>query len=278
MKKILGLLLVSSSIFSMQLDVSKSERKSNDLHISNTNKVQIKPQSFFAPERLGIVTLYHCKNGFCVHKDDKKHVIKKYFTDPMVRDITKEQLKSFVKNGYFVLNQMNDREFSLKAKGRVVGGGPMFGAFMYWATKSVCYGTAVAAVGTVAVGTAGVGVALASSTLAVAGTGAVAGAAAATTTVTITAAAASTTVAAGTVTAIAGASAAAVTGGASVVATAIAVTSAAGTTVGGMSLTAAAATTTAGVVTSAGGIAATIAGVEAVSLAVGTFFGMLPTP
>ncbi len=145
MKKVLSLLLVTSSIFSMQLDL-------------------IKPESVFVPQRLGSVALYHGKKGFYVHQDNKKHVIKKYFTDPMVRDITKKQLKAFLQAGYLSLNQMNDGEFSLKAKGRINGGGPHLGTFMYWLTKSVCYGTMAAAVGTVIVKGGSVGVGTMSST------------------------------------------------------------------------------------------------------------------
>ena len=277
MRKILGLLFISSSIFSMQLDLVKPNKtvsvlvpadKLTPAELNSLSKVYINRKAVFAPERLGSVELCHDKKGFSVLQDNKKHAIAKYFIDPLLRDITREQLGAFLQGGYLSINQMNNGEFSLKANGRIKGGGPALGAFMYWVTKSVCYGTAVAAVGTIAVGTGGTVVALTTSGAAVAGTGAVMGAAAATTTATVTGAAVGTTVGAAATATIASASAAAVTGGASTVATAIAVT-------GGASQ---AAVATAGVVSSAGGIAATIAGVEAVSVAVGTFFGMLPTP
>ena len=127
MKKILSLLLATSSIFSMQLDLVKSDVKKE--HI----------KQIFVPSKLGSVELYHSKKGFFVRKDDQKHVIKKYFTDPIVRDITKKQLNAFLEAGYLSLNQMEDGKFSLKAKGRVNGGGPILGAAAYWITKSLCY-------------------------------------------------------------------------------------------------------------------------------------------
>jgi hypothetical protein len=132
MKRTLSLLLFTSSIFSMQLDLIKKEQ-------------------VFAPSRLGEVELYHGEKGFHVLKDDKKYVIQKYFTDPIVRDITKEQLNAFLESGHLSLNQMNDGEYSLKAKGRVNGGGPLFGKFMYWTTKTLCYAVLAAGVGAIAI-------------------------------------------------------------------------------------------------------------------------------
>ncbi len=50
---------------------------------------------------------------------------------------------------------MEDGEYSLKAKGRMVGGGPILGTIAYWVTKSICYGTAVGAIGATVIGTGG---------------------------------------------------------------------------------------------------------------------------
>ena len=82
---------------------------------------------------MGSLDLYHSKKGFYVRQDDKKQTIKKHFTDPMLRDITKPQLKAFLTAGYLTINQMEDGEYSLKAKGRMVGGGALgasIGAFL----------------------------------------------------------------------------------------------------------------------------------------------------
>src|SRR5438445_12023297 len=132
MKKILGLLFFRSSIFSMQLDIVQSDQKSHIMCIEKT--------SVFVPEKLGSLQLYHHdKKGFSACQDDKKYEIKKYFTDPIVRNVTKKQLKSFLQTGYLSINQMDDGEYSLKAKGRINGGGPVLGAIAYWVTKSLCY-------------------------------------------------------------------------------------------------------------------------------------------
>ena len=230
-------------------------------YADNKNKMYIEPFSVKVPSKLGSLDLYHSKKGFYVRQDDKKHTIKKYFTDPILRDITKTQLKGFLANGYLTINQMEDGEYSLKAKGRIVGGGPILGTIAYWVTKSLCYGTAVAAVGTLAVTTGGTAVAVVTGGAVPLVTTAIGGTAVATT-----------------IGSTIGTTAGVIVGGAvtgATVGTGTAVVAGAITTAG---LAGTAATTTAAVVTSAGTVGATIAGVEALSVAVGTFFGMLPTP
>ena len=315
MKKILGLLLVSSSIFSMQLDTVKSNKfqeklsRHSDFNASeigkahavlapktrstlvsadklsaaeliSLSKICINRKAVFAPERLGSVELYHGKKGFSIHQDGKKHVIKKYFTDPLMRNITREQLGAFLQGGYLSINRMNDGEFSLQARGRLNGGGPAFGAFMYWVTKSLCYGTAAAAVGTTVVATGGVIAGAATAVAANAVTGSVLLTAGTSTVGTAIATTAGTVVG----TAAAGVT---VASGAGSVGVAIAGASAAGATVAGVTLVEAAALTTAAGVTAAAGTttaasvgtaAACVIGIETLSVAVGTFFGMLPTP
>ena len=263
MKKILYLLLVASSIFSMQLDLVKPDtlqEKSSEysyLNMDDVKKVRIQPSSVFVPEKLGSLELYHGNKGFSIRQDDKKFQIQKYFTDPLLRDVTREQLATFLQAGYLTINRMNDGEFSLKAKGRINGGGPILGSFMYWLTKSVCYGTAIGATGTIVVATGGTAVLAATGGTAAAGGLAIGSTIATTTAIGTTAGiiTGGTTVAA------------AVSGGATVIGGAIAASTASE-----------AAIVTAAAVTSAGGIAATIAAVETASVAVGTFFGMLPTP
>lgn len=302
MKKILSLLLLSSSAFAMELDIVRSEPSmlAMELGIKHTQYTQsldmvqlqqkasvvktllkdthISAPSVFVPARLGELELFHGKKGFSVLKDDQRYAIEKYNTDRLVRNMTKEELISFLAVGYVSINQMSDGEYSLKANGRINGGGPVLGTVMYWVTKSVCYGVAAVGIGAAAVSTAGVGVA------AVTGAGAaVAGGAA----VTAGAAAGAGAGIATTAGVVLTGGAAAVTGGATAVAGGIAVASATGATVAGVSVgTAAAMTTAVGVTTAAGtGAAATIgtgaacvAAIESASLAVGTFFGMLPTP
>lgn len=134
MKSILALSLVTSSLFSMQLDIVKQE------------KFHIKPCQLFIPERLGNIDLFHSEKGFYVIKEDKSHEVKKYFTDPLIRNMSKKQLRTFLDNGYLSVNEMNDGEYSLQAKGRIKGGGPILGTAAYWTTKVICYGVMVAGV------------------------------------------------------------------------------------------------------------------------------------
>jgi hypothetical protein len=156
MKKVLCLLFITSPLFSMELAVRNDSHRINHFNTTKFNekaidcnyvkpsadhKVRIEPSSVFVPEKLGSLELYHHdKKGFVVRQDDKKYIVKKYFTDSMVRDITKKQLKSFLEAGYFSINQMEDGQFSLKAKGRVNGGGALgaaIGAFLGKAAVSV---------------------------------------------------------------------------------------------------------------------------------------------
>lgn len=145
MKRILSLLFISSSVFSMQLDIVQRNRqelgivqrdkqmfevallKQKSHKINDLDKVYIAQQSVFVPNQLGSIELSHGKKGFCVHKDGKKHFVKRYNVDPMARDFTKEQLQSFLAVGYFCVNKMSNDEYSLKANARINGGG-VFGA------------------------------------------------------------------------------------------------------------------------------------------------------
>lgn len=298
MKKILSLLLLSSPLFSMKLDIVRFNQKASaikhvsknmydepkDVHANPANmrlkskSMHIEPQSVFVPNKLGTLKLSHGKKGFCVHQDDKKHIIQKYFTDPTVRNMTKEQLKRFLEIGYLSLNQLDNGEFSLKANGRINGGGPVLGAAAYWVTKSLCYavgltavGVTVAAGGAAVVATGGTAAPVLASATTLAG-GAVTTAVGTTAIAAGTGAAIATTTGVVTVTAATGGLVVGAAGATAAVATGMAGMA------GGAAIGVAAVETTAAVVTSAGGIAATVAGIESVSLAVGTFFGMLPTP
>jgi len=291
MKKVLCLSLIASSILSMQLDtikenqilskicIAQSLERDRVSYADNKNKMYIEPFSVKVPKRLGELDLYHGKKGFYVRQDDKKYTIKKYFTDPMVRNMSKTELKTFLTAGYLCINQMNDGEFSLKAKGRIVGGGPIFGGWMYWLTKSVCYGGLAVTAGAAVVGTGGAIVGAVAGTAVAGGAGtigalAVAGNAASG--VMISTAIGSTTGAAIITTAgvgVATAGTGAVVGiGATSAAAVIASTTA------GAIVTKAAVVSTGAVIASGVGAGGIVAGIEGLSIAVGCFFGMLPTP
>lgn len=287
MKKILGLLLVSSSVFSMELayKVQTPYSRANAAKLSvmsNACKpyaasnpidvpiVRINPSSVRAPRKLQDAELYHDKDGFAVKHYDEKHIIEQRFMDAAARKIiTKEQLNSFLKSGFFVLSETNDGSFTLKANPRLIGGGPLLGSAMYILTKGLCYVVGLTAVGTAATITGAA--ALPTGILAAGGTAA-AGA------VTTAAVAAGTGTVIGTtagvLTVTAGTSAA-VMSGATIIA---AGTTAAAATTGGAVLGTAALTTTGAVLSTGVSAAGIFVSIEAVSSAVGTFFGMLPTP
>ena len=299
MKKILSLLFLSSSLFSMQLALKMQTPRFDHVKsafvkqqkailwqtnqivskVVDTPKVYIDTSSIRAPHSLSDIKLYHGKKGFVVFHDDKKHIIEKCFMDQTARSITTEGLKSFLKTGYFALNQTNDGTFTLKAHYRLMGGGPLFGGFMYWLTKSVCYGGLAAAAGTAVVGTGGAVVGLVAGGAVAGGTGTVTALAIAGNSVTgsILATAGATTVGTTIVTTAGvgvgvGATATAVTGGAGAVAVGLGATAAGAAATNAAALTAGAAVASGA---SAGGI---VVGIEALCVAVGTFFGMLPTP
>lgn len=133
MKKMLLLLsFMSASAFSMELDRIS--------YADNANKMYIQPFLVRSPERLGEFDLYHSKKGFYVRKNDKKKTIQRYNMDPMLRGITKTQLRAFLDNGYLSVNKMEDGQYSLQAKGRLNGSGPIgaaIGVFLGKATVSI---------------------------------------------------------------------------------------------------------------------------------------------
>jgi len=184
MKKILVLSLMISSIFPMELayklqtpykrfnQVKSALVKAHKPQVpyivsqaqytvpnkSDLKQVRIDQSSVRAPRRLGDVELYHDTKGFVVLHDNKKHVIEKCFMDSIARNITREQLKPFLKTGYFALNQTNDGTFTLNAHHRLRGGGPLFGKIMYWATKVTCYTVLMAATVGIVIGGGSIGV------------------------------------------------------------------------------------------------------------------------
>jgi len=156
MKKVLGLLFISSSIFSMQLNIIEKnclkvktiQHNLTKLHYpkldtlkshfpklnaikqltqlsSGDTKQSIQSSSFSAPTGLGNIKLFHNEKGFHVLHNDKIHQIQPCFTDELVRKATSLEIKDFQKigKGYFAITQMGDGQFELKVLERVRGGG-----------------------------------------------------------------------------------------------------------------------------------------------------------
>lgn len=181
MKKILGLLFISASMFSMELayklqtprfiksQIAKVHTIASDIKseaapiVHNTIKLnipkfKINSSSIRAPHYLGDVQLYHGKKGFIVVQDGERQLIEKVLMNETASEITKKNLKSFLKSGFLKLNQTNDGKFTLEAYHRLNGGGPIFGKIMYWATKITCYAVLTAAAGAIVIGGGSVGV------------------------------------------------------------------------------------------------------------------------
>ncbi len=259
MKKVLYLLLLTCSIFSMQLNTIKhnclkiknihhklvkhhlpkfNDTKEHKTKISDKKSIDyredlIDSSSIFASQSLGEIKLFHNEKGFHILHNNEIH--QPALIDKIVCKATPLQIKDFqkVNKGYLHINQMADGKFEIKVMDRLPGGGPVFGAIAYWVTKSLCYGTAIAATGAVIVGTGGA---------AVAGSMAIAGA------VGVAAPAVGAGVGAGMV--AAGVIQAGLAGEAAVI--------------------------TAGVVSSIGGIGGTITAVESASASVGLLFSLIP--
>lgn len=122
--------------------------------------IQLKSSSVFVPTRLGSLVLLHSEDGFSVLRDGKMHKVQRCFVDPVLRNITTSGLKRFQEAGYIAVSQLDNDEFALRARVRGLGGGPITGAIVYFATKAICYGTAVAAAGGAVVATGGLAGAL----------------------------------------------------------------------------------------------------------------------
>jgi hypothetical protein len=122
-----------------------------------------------APHISGSVKVIHENNRFSVIQGDVCHAVENYWVDKNIRNIDSDKLRTFLEHGYIAINQLDKGEFSLTGKLRLKGSGPVAASIAYWLTKSVCYGTAVAAAGTVVVATGGAAGA-ATSALAAAGT------------------------------------------------------------------------------------------------------------
>ena len=135
----------------------------------------LSPNTVFIPSRLGKTKLYYDKGTFKILQKENLHTIKSYDLDPLLRNISDKKLEVLLQHGYIDVSQFDNGDFSLRTKIRGLGGGPATAAALYWITKTVCYGTALAGAGTAVVTTGGT-IAVAGSALVGIGLGASAGA------------------------------------------------------------------------------------------------------
>ncbi len=112
--------------------------------------------SFYSQEKIGCMRLSCNGNGFFVVKNGKEYKVESSNLDKQLRMMTPEQKILFLKKGHFKIHEI-DGNYFIEASGKLKGGGPVSGAIAYWVTKTLCYGTAVAAAGTAVIATGGVG-------------------------------------------------------------------------------------------------------------------------
>ncbi len=136
MKKILLLLICSLSAFASELVV-----KGGGL----------------ASHKLGNIDLIRTDKGYEILKANKRIQVKDYDIDPLLKKLDKKKLATFFSegHGYTEVSQLSNGDYKVRAHVRGQGGGAAFGAFVYWATKSLCYGTIAAGVSAGLVATGG---------------------------------------------------------------------------------------------------------------------------
>lgn len=134
MKKITILALTASlSLFGMH----KQQQLSELIAFSKTYAK--------AKESLGDLQLFKYQDNFYVAKEGKATLVKPYDVDPLLKKAKTETLvKYFEENGYIQIEQLANKDYILKAKGKILGGGPILASVFYGATKAVCYGTFIA--------------------------------------------------------------------------------------------------------------------------------------
>lgn len=137
--------------------------------VFGAQSVKVSPASIISGSGLGSISVRCTKKGFKVRDEQGVQLVERGDTDPTLRHVNPSNLAAFVQAGKILVSKTNDGKYILRSHINGLGGGPMFGAFAYWATKSLCYGTVLAGAGAVAAtGIGAVGAAVG------AGTGAVA--------------------------------------------------------------------------------------------------------
>lgn len=86
----------------------------------------------YVAQRLGVLKVHHHKNDFFVEDDQASHKVQRCFVDKNVRGITKEQLAKFLACGYVSVNKCGEKDYSIKAHPRLVGGGGVGAAVGVW--------------------------------------------------------------------------------------------------------------------------------------------------
>ncbi|NGX37477.1 MAG: hypothetical protein K1000chlam2_00633 [Chlamydiae bacterium] len=117
--------------------------------MSSKIEMSIPETNLFIPNQLNNVEVKYKDHDFFVIHQGKSQKVENYQLSKELRGITLEQLEKCLDVAYLSLSKIG-KDYAIECKLRMKGGGPLFGAIGYWATKTLCYGTAVGA-GTAAV-------------------------------------------------------------------------------------------------------------------------------
>lgn len=133
---------------------------------ANASRIDIGDESIRAPSRLGTLRLYRADTSFFIEREGEECSVAFHSVDPMLRELSDEQLKSFIKENYIQISQFSDGEYKLTGRVRGLGGGPLVAA-----TFGSMYAPAGAAVGAAVGGPVGavVGAAITGGTMAAIG-------------------------------------------------------------------------------------------------------------
>jgi hypothetical protein len=94
------------------------------------NTMQIEEKNLHIPGRLSGISVYKTDKGFEVVEADYTRVaIPSHQVNTDLRRMNMHQLATFTKTGYFIVNQSDDRQYSLDVRQRLKGGG-IWGAYL----------------------------------------------------------------------------------------------------------------------------------------------------
>lgn len=111
--------------------------------------------SLFVPHALGRLSVdYDGCNFVVVNSAHLRSFVSEEDLSKELRGISIDTLKKVLDVGYLSVRKTGEN-YALQLNGRLRGGGPIAGAIGYWVTKTVCYGTALGALGGAVAATGG---------------------------------------------------------------------------------------------------------------------------
>lgn len=98
--------------------------------------------------------LRYSDHGFVIeNKDDLScEYIPEYQLDKSLRSLNMDQRRKLISKNLIKIHKNNEGESSLSIGGRLLGGGPVMGAILYWVTKVCCWTGVTVAAGAVVSG------------------------------------------------------------------------------------------------------------------------------